>query len=374
MLSSSASTRALSKNRMTSLETLRGLAIFGMLLVNNPGNSAVVFYPLRHSDWHGCSIADQIFPCFLFVVGASMAFSFSKYREQHKERASILAVILRRTICLFILGLLINGFPTYDPSTIRIMGVLQRIGLTYLIASLGILLLPRHWLCLLAGSILIGYWVSLQCISAPGYDAGDLSVEANLSGYIDRILFTRAHLYYAGLYDPEGLLATLPAAVTVLSGYFTVKWLETQPVSNLTSAKLGLAGVIGILCGYIWGFLLPLNKSLWTSSYAAFTFGWSLVLLASCYYLVEVRAWRRLSHPFEALSGNAIIIFVGSSLVEQGVAHTPSGASIQALIFDNLFLPLADPTDASLIYSLSAASGWWIFAYVLYGRRIFVRI
>ena len=230
--------------RLTSLDVFRGLTIASMLLVNNPGSWSYIYPPLKHAEWHGCTPTDLVFPNFLFIVGVAMAFSLSKYKRS--EEAPTIALyrrILQRSAFLFGLGVLLNasmsllnwlfhGEPP-DFSTLRIMGVLQRIALAYLISAIAVLKLSRRGQWVLASILLLGYWAAMMLLPVPGFGAGDLSAEGNLGAYIDRLILTPNHLYLRDIgFDPEGLFSTIPAVVTVLIGYFTGELLRDRPKNN----------------------------------------------------------------------------------------------------------------------------------------------
>lgn len=369
--------------RLTSLDVFRGIAISGMILVNMAGVADQVYPPLLHADWNGCTLADLVFPFFLFIIGVAIAFSLSKYTEGNQAGWSIYGRIVRRSAILFALGLLLNGFWNYDWGTIRIMGVLQRISLAYLLAALVVLKLPRRgqWACALL--LLIGYWVAMSVVPVPGYGVGNLSREGNLGAYIDRLIIGTAHLYkgdqFNSMGDPEGLFSTLPAVVSVLLGYFTGQWLRTQPVKSRTSMDLVIIGLASIVVGEVWGFWFPLNKKLWTSSYVVFTTGWALLLLAACYELIEVRQRRRWGKPFEIMGLNAIFVFVASVLMIKILVKTHIGTGENApttytWIYENLFMPWAGAMNGSLLFALVTVLFWWGVLYGMYRQRWFVKV
>lgn len=368
--------------RLTSLDVFRGIAIAGMILVNTASLGKV--YPfLSHADWNGCTFADLVFPFFLFIVGVAMSFSLSKYANGKHPAASIYRRIIRRSIILFGLGLFLNGFWNYDFSTIRIMGVLQRIALTYLCAALAILKLPKKALWLLTAILLFSYWAAMTLIPVPDYGAGVLTREGNLGAWIDRLIITTAHLYkgdgYNAMGDPEGLFSTLPAIATTLLGYFTGNWLRKQNPNTRTSINLALIGIICLLIGWNWGLLFPINKKLWTSSYVLFTTGWAIVLLAGCYELIEVRGLRRWGKPWEILGLNAIFIFVASVLglklmakIQVGTSET--AISLYNLIYQNLFTSWAGAMNGSLLLALINLLFWWTIAYFMYKKNWFFKV
>ncbi len=370
--------------RLTSLDVFRGIAITGMILVNKAGLADQVYPPLLHADWNGCTPTDLVFPFFLFIVGVAMAFSLSKYTEGNRVgRISVYWRIGRRSCILFALGLLLNGFPTYDFSTIRILGVLQRISLAYLLAALTVLNLPRRGQWALAALLLVGYWVVMSFVPVPGYGVGNLSRQGNLGAYIDRLVIGGEHLYrhdsFNSMGDPEGLFSTLPAVVTVLAGYFSGMWLSTQPVKSRTTMGLVLFGFGCLAVGWAWGWVFPINKKLWTSSYVLFTAGWALLLLAVCYELIEVRRFRRWGRPFEVMGLNAIFVFVASVLVIKILNFTHVGAGKSApttytWIYEHFFLRWAGAMNGSLLFAIVTVLFWWAIVYGMYRQRWFVKI
>lgn len=399
--------------RLKSLDVFRGIAIASMILVNNPGSWKQVYPALEHAEWHGCTPTDLVFPFFLFIVGCAMSFSLSKYtqtttkteteaskitdvQEQTKTEKTPLTSsniywrIARRAAILFILGLLLNtssialdvllnSAPIENFSKIRIMGVLQRIGLAYFIGAIAILnLSPRHQK-LLAIALLFGYWSLLTLVPVGGgYSASELTPEGNLGGYVDRLILGSQHLYKGGPFDPEGLLSTLPAVVTVLTGYFTGEWLRVQQIKTRTSVNLAICGLCCLVIGHLWGFSFPINKQLWTSSYVVFTAGWALLLLAVCYETIEVRGWKW-GRPFEIMGLNAIFLFVASGIVARILfkTHIGSGESAPSTytwIYENWFLPWAGPLNGSLAFAVTAVLFWWLILYGMYRRGWAIKI
>jgi predicted acyltransferase len=374
--------------RLTSLDVFRGITIAGMILVNMAGVADDVYPPLTHADWHGCTPTDLVFPFFLFIVGVAMTFSLSKYTPENKPTPAVYWRIFRRAAILFILGLLLNGFWnqgiwTFDFSSIRIMGVLQRISLAYLLASLAVLKLPRPGQWLLAGGLLLGYWLAMMYISVPDYGAGVLTREGNFGAYIDRLIIPKAHLYkgdgFNFLGDPEGLFSTIPAIVSVMAGYFTGDWIRKQPVQTRTSIGLALFGIGCLIIGWAWGWVFPINKKLWTSSYVVFTSGWALLLLAGCYELIEVRLIRQWSKPFEIMGLNAIALFVASVLLIKILVRTKIGTGETAIttynwIYQNIFASWAGTFNGSLLFALVTVLLWWVVAVIMYRQNWLIKV
>ncbi|UKO98557.1 acyltransferase family protein [Nostoc sp. UHCC 0870] len=374
--------------RLTSLDVFRGITIAGMILVNMAGVVDNVYPPLTHADWHGCTPTDLVFPFFLFIVGVAMTFSLAKYTQDNKPTSAVYWRIFRRAAILFILGLLLNGFWnqgiwTFDFSSIRIMGVLQRISLTYLLASLVVLKLPRPGQWILAGVLLIGYWLAMMYIPVPDYGAAVLTREGNFGAYIDRLIIPKAHLYkgdgFNFMGDPEGLFSTIPAIVSVLAGYFTGDWIRKQPVQTRTSVGLALFGIGCLIIGWAWGWVFPINKKLWTSSYVVLTSGWALLLLAGCYELIEVRLIRRWSKPLEIMGLNAIALFVASVLLIKVLVRTKIGTGETAIstynwIYQNIFASWAGNFNGSLLFALVTVFLWWAVAVIMYRQNWFIKV
>jgi predicted acyltransferase len=367
--------------RLHSLDVFRGATIAAMLLVNNPGSWAHVYPPLLHAAWHGWTPTDLIFPYFLFIVGVAMAFSFGKQLEAGADRGAVLVRAARRAAVLVALGLVLHGFPNYDLSTIRIPGVLQRIALAFLIATPAVLWLGRRGIAATAAALLLGYWALLTLVPVPGHGAGVLEPGRDLGAYIDRVVFGTAHLWrQAETWDPEGLLSTLPAVGTVLLGVLAGGWLRGARPAARTTLGLAAAGAVAVAAGWAWGLAFPINKNLWTSSYALFTAGLAAVMLAACYWVVDVRAYRRWAHPFHLFGVNAIAAFFLSSLgarvlvVVRWTDDAGATVTLKGFLYSGMFEPLASPRNASLLFAL-AYVGFWLGAMALmHRRRIYLKV
>lgn len=370
--------------RLQALDVFRGIAIASMILVNNPGSWNFVYPILSHAEWNGCTPTDLVFPFFLFISGTAMAFSLSKYTPDNRPSQepvpnSIYLKLIRRCGLLFLLGLLLNGFPTYNLASLRIMGVLQRISLAYLGAAIAILNLSRKQLWITSTTILILYWIALTVLPVPNYGAGNLTPEGNFAAYLDRILLGENHLWKGGPYDPEGLFSTLPAIVTVLAGYSTGKWLRKQPIRRYTSYSLAVFGISSLVIGYIWAELFPLNKSLWTSSFVVVTAGWSLLGFALCYELIEVRKKKQWGFPFEIMGLNAIFLFVASGFVARilnliKVGTGTDAPTLKTWIYETLFQSGLGSMNGSFAYAILTVLFWLLIAYVMYRQKWFLKV
>ncbi len=375
--------------RLTSLDVFRGITIAGMILVNMVGVADDKYSLLDHAEWNGCTPTDLVFPFFLFIVGVAMAFSLSKYTSDNKPNKALYLRILRRAAILFLLGLLLNGFWnkgiwTFDLSSIRFMGVLQRISLSYLFASLIVLKLPRKNQWILAGVLLIGYWLTMMYVPVQDYGAGVLTREGNFGAFIDRLIIPKAHLYkgdgFNYLGDPEGLYSTIPAIVSVLVGYSAGIWInDKKQLNSQTSMDLVLFGLCCLVIGIIWDVAFPINKKLWTSSYVVFTTGWALMLLAACYELIEVRLIKRWSKPFEIMGLNAITLFVASVTLIKITAKTQIGTGATAIsiynwIYQNIFASWAENLNGSFFFGIVTVLFWYGFAVIMYRKNWFIKV
>ena len=335
--------------RLLSLDAFRGLTIAAMVLVNNPGTWVAVYAPLTHTRWHGLTPTDVIFPFFLFIVGVAIPLS-----------PPTAGRVLRRAAVIFALGIVLNGLPGFDWATIRIPGVLQRIAVCYLVAA--VLFLTTSWRvqAIVTAALLFMYWGAMTLVPVPGHGSGDLGPEGNLAAWLDRAVLG-PHLWrVARVYDPEGILSTVPAIATTLLGVLTGWWVQTERPPRTIAAGLALAGVIGTMLGAVWGVWFPVNKALWTSSYAVLTAGLALLVFAACYAAIEVRGWRRWATPFVVLGVNALALFFLSTLVARVLTliHIGDG-TLETWIFARVFAPWASPINASLAYAVTYLLLWW---------------
>lgn len=372
------------KGRLRSLDVFRGATIAGMILVNNPGDWRSTFAPLLHAEWHGWTPTDLVFPFFLFAIGVATPFSFAGRLERTAgERAPLCRQIVRRSAILFALGLMLNWFPFYtvDWSTARIPGVLQRIALAYLVAALAYLLLGSRSRMLLATGLLAGYWLAMTLVPVPGYGAGDLSPDGNFAAYVDRLVLG-AHVwrYAPGPGDPEGILSTLTAVVSVLAGHFAGDWLRSSRSARAKLVGLSLGGGLCLAAGLGLEPWMPVNKNLWTSTYVLLTTGMALLLFALTYAFVDLAGRDRWWMPFYVFGTNSIAAFVGSSLMAKvtfAIRWTGAGGETVTLkrwLYELAIASWLPPYVASLAWALTIVATWWALMSVLYRRGIFIKI
>ncbi len=367
--------------RLTSLDAFRGATIAGMILVNNPGSWRHVYAPLLHAEWHGWTPTDLIFPFFLFIIGVAMPLSFGKRQSRGDTRAELTKHVIRRSLILFGLGLFMAAFPTFsDWGNLRILGVLQRIGVVYLLASIIYLTLRPTLRWGMLALLLLGYWALMTRVPVPEYGAGVLTPEGNLGAHLDRLILGQAHLWRGDPWDPEGLLSTLPAVGTTLLGIFVGEWLVSARSRERKAAILAAASTVAIGVGLLWGQLFPINKGLWTSSYVVFTAGMGGLLLAIFYWAIELKGWKAWSRPFVIYGVNAIAVFVLSGLLTKVLVRwqVPVGdgatTSAYSWIYTHVFASWAGPLNGSLAFAISYVTFWLFLMWLLYRRAIFIKI
>src|SRR5215813_8102145 len=340
--------------RLTSLDVFRGMTIAAMILVNNSGDGRHTYWPLQHAAWNGWTPTDLIFPFFLFIVGVSMVFSFAARRARGQSRKDLLLHALKRSAIIFVLGLFLYAYPKFDWHTARIPGVLQRIAVVYLLASILVLFTGRVVRMVVTAALLIGYWLLMKYVPVPGYGPGVLTMDGNLVEYIDRSLIYN-HLWIAHRFDPEGIVSTIPSIATCLLGVFTGEWMRSESASSRKLAGLLMGSVVGWTAGYVWNIWFPINKMIWTSSYVLFTAGFGLLVFAACYWTVDARGWRRWGIPFLIFGLNPLAIYFLASFAETVLnVHHIGGQSIRHAIFARVFTPVfSDPYIASLAWAIS---------------------
>jgi len=461
--------KEIAQDRLISLDVFRGMTIAAMVLVNNPGTWSAIHGPLRHAEWHGITPTDYIFPFFLFIVGVAIPIALGKRIREGITR-DVYRKIFTRSAAIFASGLAISAVPlfvinrteipwplkwlaalsiiaalfflylrkfriasgllgvwaiivfgshfagwevaAYDVRTMRIPGVLQRIAVCYLVVSL--VYLHTNWKqqAGISAGLLLLYWFLMTRIAVPGCEITTIDDKAcNLAAYLDRTILTMDHMWRGSrVFDPEGILSTLPAIVTTLSGVLTGTWLRRRnggasvvgvnagptatPVDSAVRAHppvpphsplqkavgLFFAGTVLLALGWWWSLVFPLNKSLWTSSYVVYTSGLALLTLGCCYYLIDVLGYKWWTKPFVIFGVNALTLFVFSGIMARmlGIIRVmgPQGQdiSLQQWIFTNLFLSWAEPVNASLAYAVSFILLWLFLMWLLFRRRVFIKL
>lgn len=357
--------------RLISLDVFRGMTIMLMILVNNPGSWSYVYPPLRHADWHGCTPTDLVFPFFMFIIGVSVGFSIRKYDLPNNL---FLVKAVKRGLIIILIGYLLRLFPFTDInlSTARILGVLQRIGLAYIFAAILINYFKKINLIIISAAILLGYWALLYFGSDSPY-----SLENSIVRKFDLAILGADKLWHGkGLpFDPEGLLSTIPAIVSILVGYFTSIEI-IQKKSRITLVKrLLLGGLFGIILGWLWGQFFPINKSLWTSSYVIYTSGFALMILGVLLYIIDVLEYKKWTKIFVAFGTNPLFIFVLSGLWTKTILKLHWGdTNGYTGLFKNVFQPIAGDMNGSLLFAITHIIFFGIIAWILYKKKIIIKV
>lgn len=365
-----------------------------MVVVNNPGSWTEIYGPFKHAAWHGCTPTDLVFPFFLFIVGVSMAISLRRF-ETNPMSKELWARIFRRVAMLVGLGLLLALIPNFDFAHLRIPGVLQRIGLCILLATPLVVVCRGAWLAIVGATILLAYAlviVLIRCPNAAGqWGVPTLEPDHNLIRVIDQWLFGPNHLYSRSPTDPEGLLSTLPAVVTVLMGVHSGRLIVSRlsmsrPTGGVHagteshaagSTALGLLveGLVWAVLGIMLSLILPLNKSLWTPSYVLFSGGLAGFTLGLMYWVIDVRGIRGPTRWLEAMGENAILLFFASGVVGRLMGHIHVGdVTLKAWVYQRGFLTWLSAESASMAFALSNLTCWALVLWVLWKKRWIWRV
>jgi predicted acyltransferase len=398
------------RERLLSLDVFRGLTIAGMLLVNDPGSWSHIYPPLEHAPWNGWTPTDLIFPFFLFIAGITTYLSLNARRARGDDERAIRNQIIRRGALIFLFGLLLNGFPYFTWGTVegvanpdllqrigdrllhwRIMGVLQRIGVAYLLAGLLTLRTTLKQQVVMIAGLLIGYWLVMTVLPVPGEGTiGALLLDSpprTMAAWTDRLVLDWSrwglgnHLWVSSrTWDPEGILSTIPAVCTCMLGILAGRWIaQPRPLADRL-AGLYAAGSLGIMAGLMWNWVFPINKSLWTSSYVLFTAGVACVVLATIMWLVDYHNIRRWTKPAVIYGVNPIIAFVGSGVMARCIYSifkvTSEGRRIplETWLYQTFFASWLSPVNASLAFALTFVLFWFGVLALLYRRNIVLKV
>lgn len=375
-------------NRLASLDVIRGLAVAGMILVVSPGSWDYRYAQLLHADWYGWTLADMVFPMFLFAVGVAIVFSSASNLQRGSTKGALARKVLRRTLIILVLGLVLNLFPTFDFPHLRIPGILQRIAVCY---ALSAFLCLAFWkdgeganramfsrLAAIAVAVLIFCWALLRFFPVPGFGAGRLDSLGSLPAYVDRQVFTIPHLWPYGTtpgvgvtYDPEGILSTIPATVTVLFGVLCGLWLKIAKNASKRALGMAIAGAGCLLLGLALNPWIPIVKKIWTDSFVFFSGGFALLIFACACWLCDIRGIKAWSYPLRILGSNAILAFALSQLTGDYL-DKPWAIRANSFAWLHSFLPNANVAS----FTFAVLNLLVIIAILapLYHRRIFLRV
>jgi predicted acyltransferase len=402
--------QAPARERLLSLDVFRGMTVAGMLLVNDPGTWASIYPPLEHAAWNGWTPTDLIFPFFLFIAGITTHLSLGARRARGDDEHAIRAQIIRRGLLIILFGLLINGFPYFTWGTVagvadptlwqrivdrllhwRIPGVLQRIGAAYMIAALLTLRTSLKQQVGILAALLIGYWIVMTALPVPGEGTiGAILLNdppRTMAAWVDRVVLDWSrwglgnHLWGSTVtWDPEGVLSTLPAVGTALCGNLAGRWIgERRPLTERL-AGLSAVGALAMMLGAMWGWVFPINKSLWTSSYVLFSAGLASLALATVMWIVDFHRVRRGTKLFVVYGVNPIIAFVGSAVMARciysifKVSYEGQRISLQEGIYRSLFASWLSPLNASLAFAIAFVLLWYGILSPLHRRGIILKV
>ncbi len=360
--------------RLMSLDVFRGMTVAFMIIVNTPGTWSHVFAPLRHAPWHGCTPTDLVFPSFLFISGVAMWYSLRKYNFEFSGPA--LFRILRRVALIFLVGLFLNIFPRFarDYDTLRIMGVLQRIALAWGLGAVVVLMVKRNYIWIATLVILIGYWALMYFFGG----SDPYSLEGNFARQVDIKILGEKHLYggFGVPFDPEGLLSTIPAVATVLLGFMAGNLISSLGTSWKTVGWLAITGAALIGAGLLWGQYFPINKPIWTSSYVLYAGGIGMMILALLFMIVDIWGLKGWTGFFNTFGTNALFTYVLAGIWTKTMLSIKIGeVTLYNWIFTHICSPLFENQKlASLLFAIIQVTIIWAFGYILYRRKIIIRL
>lgn len=373
--------------RLLSLDFFRGATVAAMILVNNPGDWGSVYAPLRHAEWNGCTPTDLIFPFFLFIVGVSIAYAMGSKKTDAASHGKIILKALKRALILFGLGLFLSLYPKVFTEPIaafqgvRIPGVLQRIAVVFLISSVIFLKNSERNIFRILIALLAVYWLLMTFVPVPGVGYANLEKETNLGAWLDRTILTEAHLWKAAkTWDPEGILSTMPAVATGLFGVLVGVYLKRKDVDAATKISwLFCTGTAAVALGLLWDLQFPINKALWTSSFVLYTGGLATIILSFCYWIIDVQQYNRFTKPFVVYGINAITVFFLSGLIPRTLrmftvkAADGSEMNLQAWMYSG-FESWLSPINASLAWAIAFILFWLLILWVMYKKKIIIKV
>jgi predicted acyltransferase len=423
----------MTKERLISLDVFRGFTILLMTIVNNPGSWSSIYPPFKHAEWNGCTPTDLVFPFFIFIMGTAIPFAMPNKQFDF----AVFNKILVRSLRIFCLGLFLNYFSKIELfglegisllilrliitfavayallgnfslkiktylvlgifatllflaysqieafQDVRIPGVLQRIGIVYFFIAILYLKTAQKTQLLVAALILLTYWILMAFVPVPGFGAANFEKGSNLAAWLDNLLL-KGHLWsYSKTWDPEGILSTLPAIATGISGMFIGQILNLQVPKIEIAKKIGIIGIALIIIGLLWSIIFPINKSLWTSSYVLFSAGIATVCLTLLYCIIDIANYKKWTAFFLIWGVNPMIVFffsgiiprVLSSIKIQNPEISTEQINLQNLIYNFWIVPFFEnPLNASLSYALTYAVFWSLILWFFYKNKLIFKV
>lgn len=359
--------------RLISLDAMRGFTIAAMILVNYPGSWEHIYHPLEHAPWHGITPTDLIFPFFLFIVGVSITLSFTKLLEKGTPKNELYKKIVFRALKIFAVGIILSLIPLFDFKDIRIAGVLQRISIVFLVCSFIFLNTSFRTQAWMGAITLVLYWLGMTLIPTPGIGEVRLDKGVNLAAWVDSILLPGR--MWQGTWDPEGILSTFPSIVTGITGLLAGHLLLSKRTPQEKSILLMIAGFAAVTIGYIWHLTFPVNKNLWSSSFVLITSGLASLSLGAFYYIVDIRNHTSGTKPGIIFGANAIAIYFLSDVISNLFYSIPFGsASLNVHFMSTLTAAGLEPKLVSMLYAIIFVFINFCIAYILFRKKIFIRL
>ncbi len=359
--------------RLISLDAFRGLTIAAMIMVNFPGSWSHVYPPLLHKPWHGITPTDLIFPFFIFIVGVSIVLAYNKRLDAGLSKKKLYKKIVIRSLKIFAVGIFLSLYPSFDFENLRVAGVLQRIALVF--AACALLYLNSGWKtqAWTVVALLVGYWLTMTLIPTPGAGRPMLEPGMNLAAWIDRQLLPGR--MWQGTWDPEGLFSTLPAIASGITGMLAGRLIIGGKSRDRTIIWLFALGFFAFILGEMWGWIFPLNKPIWTSSYVLFTSGLAAMTLATAMFFVDILGYNRWTTFGVIFGANAISAYVLAGVIYPLFYRMPVGGVSINNHFVGLFLNAGyDPKMASLLFAISYVMVIFVPVYILYRKKIFIKL
>lgn len=360
-------------HRLIALDVLRGFTMAAMIMVNYPGSEQYVFFTLRHTKWNGLSFTDNIAPIFLFVIGVSITLAYTKRLHDGTKRSSLYKKIFIRALKIFAIGMFLNLMPDFDISNARWTGTLHRIAFVFLIG--GFIFLNTSWKqqAWITAILLTGYWLLLTVIPTPGFGEVMLEPGKNIVAWVDTKLLPGK--MWQGTWDPESILSIIPCVASTLTGMLAGRLMISNLAPNEKANYLMTAGMFSSIAGFFWGLAFPPNENLWTSSFVLITSGFGALLLGALYFLIDIKGRTKGTIVGIAFGANAITTyFLADVLALLFYRLKFAGLPLNELVVTNLINAGMKPELASLLYALFFVAVNFIPAYILYKKKIFIKL